>query len=189
MAKLSTLDELFLDEIQDLYDAEKQLTKALPKMAKAASSDELRQAFEDHLDQTRGHVERLERVFDALGEKTKGKKCEAMAGMVKEGEEIASNTEQTAVRDAGLIAGAQKVEHYEIAGYGSARTHAQLLGHDRIVSLLEQTLGEEKEADAKLNELAQTTVNEHAASVAQGSQAHASHARSRTHSAGGSGRH
>jgi ferritin-like metal-binding protein YciE len=171
MAKLSTLEELFLDEIQDLYDAEKQLTKALPKMAKAATSDELRQAFEDHLDQTRGHVERLEQVFQSLGEKVKSKKCEAMAGLVKEGDEIASNTEQTAVRDAGLIAGAQKVEHYEIAGYGSARTHAQLLGHDRIASLLEKTLGEEKETDAKLNALAQSTVNEEAASVSAGNGA------------------
>jgi len=165
MAKLSTLEDLFLDEIQDLYDAEKQLTKALPKMAKAATSEELRQAFEDHLDQTRGHVERLEQVFEALGETAKGRKCEAMAGLVKEGDEIASNTEETAVRDAGLIAGAQKVEHYEIAGYRSARTHAQVLGHDRIASLLEETLGEEKDADALLTDLAQSTVNEQAASV------------------------
>jgi ferritin-like metal-binding protein YciE len=178
MARLSTLEELFLDEIQDLYDAEKQLTKALPKLAKAAASDELRQAFADHLNQTRGHVERLEQVFESLGEKAKGKKCEAMAGLVKEGSEIASNTEATAVRDAGLIAGAQKVEHYEIAGYGSARTHAQLLGHDRIAALLERTLGEEKDADAKLNALAESTVNEEAANV--------SGAGSRTRAAGSS---
>jgi ferritin-like metal-binding protein YciE len=165
MAKVTTMEDLLLDELHDLYDAEKQLTKALPKMAKAASSDELRQAFEDHLDQTRGHVERLEQVFEALGQKVKGKKCEAMAGLVDEGDEIASSTDDTAVRDAGLIAGAQKVEHYEIAAYGSARTHAQLLGHTRIAQLLEKTLGEEKEADSILNELAQTTINEQAASV------------------------
>jgi ferritin-like metal-binding protein YciE len=189
MAKLSTLEELFLDEIQDLYDAEKQLTKALPKMAKAASSEELRQAFQDHLDQTRGHVERLEQVFEALGEKAKGKKCEAMAGLVKEGDEIASNTEQTAVRDAGLIAGAQKVEHYEIAGYGSARTHAQLLGHDRIATLLEETLGEEKETDAKLNELAQSTVNEEAAAVSDDDEQTRTRTASRTRTAGSAVKH
>jgi ferritin-like metal-binding protein YciE len=184
MAKLSTLEELFLDEIQDLYDAEKQLTKALPKMAKASSSDELRQAFEDHLNETRGHVERLEQVFESLGEKAKGKKCEAMAGLVKEGGEIASNTEATAVRDAGLIAGAQKVEHYEIAGYGSARTHAQLLGHNRIADLLEETLEEEKAADRKLNAIAKSTINEEAASVSAGDEKPA--AGSRTRAAGSS---
>ncbi|HZL55776.1 MAG TPA: ferritin-like domain-containing protein [Bryobacteraceae bacterium] len=165
MAKVSTLEELFLDQIMDLYDAEKQLTKALPKMAKASSSDELRQAFKDHLDQTRGHVERLEQVFEALGEKARGKKCVAMAGLVKEGDDVVDSTEQTAVRDAGLIAGAQKVEHYEIAGYGSVRAHARLLGHEKIASLLEKTLEEEKEADTKLNNIAQTVVNEKAASI------------------------
>jgi ferritin-like metal-binding protein YciE len=164
MAKVTTLEELFLDEIQDLYDAEKQLTKALPKMAEAASSDDLRLAFEEHLDQTAGHVERLEQVFEALGEKVRGKKCAAMAGIVKENEDLADHTESTAVRDAGLIAGAQKVEHYEIAGYGSARTHARLLGHERVVQLLDSTLSEEKEADRKLNDLAETAVNERAMS-------------------------
>lgn len=183
MAKLSTLEELFLDEIQDLYDAEKQLTKALPKLAKAATSDELRQVFDDHLDETRGHVARLEEVFESLGEKAKGKKCEAMAGLVKEGSDIVSNTEETAVRDAGLIAGAQKVEHYEIAGYGSARTHAQLLGHDRIAELLEETLEEEKAADRKLNALAKSTINEEAASVSEEGQAATG---SRTRAAGSS---
>ncbi len=165
MAKISTMDELFLDEIQDLYDAEKQLTKALPKMAKVASSDDLRQAFEEHLEQTRGHVERLEQVFEALGQSPKGKKCEAMAGLVKEGDDIAAGTEETAVRDAGLIAGAQKVEHYEIAGYGSARAHAQMLGHDRIVPLLEMTLEEEKETNEKLTQLAEGMINQEAADI------------------------
>jgi ferritin-like metal-binding protein YciE len=198
MAKISTMEELFLDQIQDLYDAEKQLTKALPKMAKAASSDELRQAFEEHLEQTRGHVDRLEQVFEAIGSKAKGKKCEAMAGLVKEGDEIASNTEETSVRDAGLIAGAQKVEHYEIAGYGSARTHAQLLGHDRVASLLEQTLEEEKETDEKLTELAESMVNQEAVGMSadqdEGSSssstrkrpASSSSSSSKTRSAGGS---
>ena len=192
MAKISTLEQMFLDQMQDLYDAEKQLTKALPKMAKAASSDELRQAFEEHLEQTRGHVERLEQVFEAIGEKAKSKKCEAMAGLVKEGDEIASNTEETSVRDAGLIAGAQKVEHYEIAGYGSARTHAQLLGHDRVASLLEQTLEEEKETDQKLTQLAETMINEEAAGMSQNANGGSSARRrspstaAKTRSAGGS---
>jgi len=137
MAKVTNMEALFLDEIQDLYDAEKQLTKALPKMAKASSSEELRQAFEDHLEQTKGHVERLEQVFEALGEKARGKKCEAMAGLVKEGEEIVGSTEETAVRDAGLIASAQKVEHYEIASYGSARDWAETLGLPEHAQILQ----------------------------------------------------
>jgi len=180
MAKVTNMEALFLDEIQDLYDAEKQLTKALPKMAKAANSEELRQAFEDHLEQTKGHVERLEQVFEALGEKARGKKCAAMAGLVKEGEDIVDSTEETAVRDAGLIAGAQKVEHYEIAGYGSARTHAQRLGHSKIANLLEKTLSEEKQADQILNEIAETMVNEEAAETSQGSASSG-----KTRSAGG----
>jgi ferritin-like metal-binding protein YciE len=162
MANISTLNELFVEELRDLYDAEKQLTRALPKMAKAAASDKLRAAFQEHLQQTEGHVERLEQIFEALGEKATGKKCAAMAGLVKEGEEIASDTEEQ-VRDAGLIAAAQKVEHYEIAGYGTARTHAELLGQDDAVQLLEETLNEEKETDAKLTELAESSANEEAA--------------------------
>jgi len=182
MAKVTNMEALFLDEIQDLYDAEKQLTKALPKMAKASNSEELRRAFEDHLEQTKGHVERLEQVFEALGEKAHGKKCAAMAGLVKEGEDIVDSTEETAVRDAGLIAGAQKVEHYEIAGYGSARTHAQRLGHSKIATLLEKTLSEEKQADQILNEIAETMVNEEAAETSQGSASTSG----KTRTAGGS---
>jgi len=140
MAKVVTMEDLFLDEIRDLYDAEKQLTKALPKMAKAASSEELRTALENHLEETENQVERLEQIFTMLDEKGTGKKCAAMAGLIKEGDEVASSTENSAVRDAGLIAAAQKVEHYEISGYGSARTHAQQLGHQEVVSLLEETL-------------------------------------------------
>src|SRR6266567_1140587 len=158
MAKIATMDELFIDEIRDLYDAEKQLTKALPKMAKSASSDDLRSAFEQHLEQTRQHMQRLEQVFDSLDEKGTGKKCAAMSGLIKEGEDVASDTEETSVRDAGLIAAAQKVEHYEISGYGSARTHAQILGHSDAATLLQQTLNEEKETDEKLTELAESMI-------------------------------
>lgn len=128
MASIETMDDLFLDELRDLYDAEKQLTKALPKMAKASVSGTLRSAFEEHLTQTEGHVQRLEQIFELLGEKGSGKTCAAMKGLIKEGDEIAGDTENTAVRDAGIIVAAQKVEHYEISGYGSARNHAQLLG-------------------------------------------------------------
>jgi ferritin-like metal-binding protein YciE len=162
MAKLATMDDLFIDEIRDLYDAEKQLTKALPKMAKASSSPDLRTAFENHLEETQGHVERLEEIFESLGQKGSGKKCAAMAGLIKEGDELASEMDASPVRDAGLIAAAQKVEHYEISGYGSARAHAQLLGHTAAVSLLDLTLNEEKEANRKLNDLAESDINNEA---------------------------
>jgi ferritin-like metal-binding protein YciE len=161
MPKTTTMDQLFVDEIRDLYDAEKQLTKALPKMAKAASSDDLRMAFEGHLEQTQGHVSRLEEIFNALGEKGTGKKCTAMQGLIKEGEDL-MEMDQSALRDAGLIAAAQKVEHYEISGYGSARTHASLIGNLEAVSLLDETLNEEKEANLKLNDLAENTINNQA---------------------------
>ncbi len=170
MAAISTMDELFLDELRDLYDAEKQLTKALPEMADSATSEELRSAFTEHLEQTKGHVQRLEQIFETLGEKGTGKKCAAMAGLIKEGDEIASESSETAVRDAGLIAAAQKVEHYEIAGYGSARAHAELVGKKAAARLLEQTLQEEKEADSKLNEIAQSLINNEAADVSSGSK-------------------
>jgi ferritin-like metal-binding protein YciE len=162
MAKTTTMDDLLLDQLRDLYDAEKQLTKALSKMAKAATSEELKAAFEEHQQQTEGHVERLEQIFEQLGEKSTGKKCAAMNGLIKEGEEMASDIEDDSVRDAGLIAAAQKVEHYEISGYGSVRTHAQMLGHGKAVRLLQQTLDEEKETDQKLNDLAESMINEQA---------------------------
>lgn len=162
MAKATTMDDLLLQELKDLYDAEKQLTKALPKMAKAATSEELKEAFEEHLQQTQGHVERLEQIFEQLGEKASGKKCAAMSGLIKEGEEVASEADDDAVRDAGLIAAAQKVEHYEISGYGSVRSHARMLGHAQAVRLLEETLEEEKETDQKLNDLAESMINEQA---------------------------
>ena len=164
MSKVTTMEELFMEELRDLYDAETQLTKALPKMAKAATSDELRSAFEEHLGQTENQVERLRRIFAMSAEEPTGKKCPAMAGLIKEGDEIADDTDETAVRDAGLIAAAQKVEHYEIAGYGSARAHAKLLGNKEAVRLLDQTLKEEKDTDEKLTELALSLINDEAAS-------------------------
>ena len=165
MSKVTTMEELFMEELRDLYDAETQLTKALPKMAKAANSEHLRNAFEEHLEQTENQVERLRRIFELSSEKPTGKKCAAMTGLIKEGDEMANDTEETAVRDAGLIAAAQKVEHYEISGYGSARTHAELLGNDEAVRLLEETLREERETDEKLTELAQSMINEEAVGV------------------------
>jgi len=164
MPKVATMENLFLNEIRDLYDAEKQLTKALPKMAKAASSNELKQAIEEHLQETKNQVERLEQVFESIDQKASGKKCAAMTGLIQEGEEIIASTTDSAVRDAGIIAAAQKVEHYEMSGYGSARTFAQMLGHEDAASLLEETLQEEKNADRKLNDIAESQVNAHAMS-------------------------
>lgn len=148
------LKELYIDELKDLYNAETQLVKALPKMAKASSSDELRQGFEDHLEQTKGHVERLEKIFELLDESPKGKKCAGMEGLIQEGSEVMEEDYEGAVMDAGLIGAAQRVEHYEIAGYGTATEFARILGEDEHVSLLNETLEEEKETDEKLTELA-----------------------------------
>ena len=149
------LKELYVDELKDLYSAENQLVKALPKMAKAASSDELRQGFEKHLQQTRGHVQRLEKIFQALGESPKGKSCKGMQGLIEEGSEATEEDYEGSVMDAALIGAAQRVEHYEIAGYGTVRSMAETLGEDNHVSLLEETLEEEKETDEKLTELAE----------------------------------
>jgi len=148
------LKELYIDELKDIYNAENQLVKALPKMAKAANSEELRTGFEEHLDQTRGHVQRLEQIFKELGEKPSGKKCKAMEGLVAEGAETMGQDYEDDVMDAALIAAAQRVEHYEIAAYGTVRTYAELLGEDTAVQLLEQTLEEEKETDQKLTDMA-----------------------------------
>src|ERR1700675_946877 len=146
--KTNALRELYIDELRDIYNAENQLTKALPKMAKAATSDELRAGFEEHLEQTRGHVERLERLFMELDEKRTGKKCKGMEGLVEEGDEMIKRDElEGEALDAGLISAAQRVEHYEIAAYGCVRTYANLLGEDDAAGLLEQTLKEEKETD------------------------------------------
>jgi ferritin-like metal-binding protein YciE len=154
--KENALKELYIDELRDIYNAEYQLTKALPKMAKAATSDELRAGFEEHLEQTKGHIERLERIFQELGEKPTGKKCKGMEGLVEEGDEMIKEDElEGEVLDAGLISAAQRVEHYEIATYGCVRTYANLLCEDDAAGLLEQTLKEEKETDQKLTKLAE----------------------------------
>lgn len=154
--KAHSLRELFIAELRDLYDAEHQLTKALPKMAESASSSELREAFEEHLEQTRNHVSRLEKIFANLGEKAKPEKCKGMEGLLKEGSDLLKEDDiDPEVKDAAIISAAQRVEHYEIAGYGTVRTFAELLGEDEAVTVLEETLQEEKEADQKLTELAE----------------------------------
>jgi ferritin-like metal-binding protein YciE len=165
--KLDTLQKLYVEELRDVYNAENQLLKALPKMAKGAASDELRQALEDHLEETREHVERLDEIFEALGEKATGKTCKAMKGLVEEGSEILEEEGEESVLDAGIIAAAQKVEHYEIATYGTLRAWANLLGEDEAGDLLQQTLDEEGEADKRLNELAEEIVNPEALSEAE----------------------
>jgi len=163
--KIETLQDLYLDELRDLYDAEKQLVKALPKMANAASSPHLRTAFESHLRETETHVARLERIFSELNEKPTGQSCDAMKGLIKEGDKIASNVDESPLRDAGLIGAANRVEHYEMAGYGTVRTFAEMLGYNNAVQLLEQTLEEEKEADRKLTQIAEQMVNDNALQV------------------------
>ncbi|MEY2545125.1 MAG: hypothetical protein QOG48_242 [Verrucomicrobiota bacterium] len=162
--KLDTLQKLYIEELRDVYNAENQLLKALPKMAKSASSEELRQAFEDHLEETKEHVERLDEIFKALDEKATGKTCKAMKGLIEEGSEILKEEGEESVLDAGIIAAAQKVEHYEIATYGTLRTWAGLLGEDEAAELLQQTLDEEGDADKRLNELADEIVNPEALS-------------------------
>jgi ferritin-like metal-binding protein YciE len=153
--KKNSLRHLYLEELKDLYNAENQLVKALPKMAKAATSEELRAGFEEHLEQTKGHVSRLEEIFEAMEESPKGKKCKGMEGLITEGSEMIGEDPGDEELDAGLISAAQRVEHYEIAGYGSVRTYARLLGDEDAASLLEETLKEEKETDQKLSSLAE----------------------------------
>jgi ferritin-like metal-binding protein YciE len=150
----SELKELYVDELKDIYSAETQLVKALPKMAKAASSDQLRSGFQEHLEQTKGHVARLEQIFKALGEKPTGKKCKGMEGLIEEGSEAIGEDYEDDVKDQALIGAAQRVEHYEIAAYGTVRAIAEKLGEKAAVKLLGQTLEEEKETDEKLTELA-----------------------------------
>ena len=158
---VQTIEDLFVEQIQDLYDAEQRLVKALPKMAEASTNSELRSAFENHLRQTEGHMQRLEQVFAELGQDPAKETCEAMKGLIKESEEM-MDIKDPAIRDAALIAAANRVEHYEIAGYGTARTLAASLGLSQSRSLLEQTLEEEKKADAKLTQIAEQTVNQQA---------------------------
>lgn len=154
--ELSTLKDLFIEELKDIYSAENQLIKALPKMAKAASSDELKAAFEEHLDETRTHVERLEEIFKSLDESPKGKKCKGMEGLLEEGTEMIEEDADPEVKDAGLISAAQRVEHYEMAAYGCVRTYAKLLGEQSAAELLQTTLDEEGDADKKLTAIAET---------------------------------
>ncbi|WP_183561771.1 ferritin-like domain-containing protein [Mucilaginibacter sp. SP1R1] len=157
----SALNELFIDELKDIYWAEKHLAKALPKMAKAATSDKLRTAIENHLAETENHVTRLEAAFESINEKAVAVKCEAMAGLLKEGDEIVAETEKGSItRDAGIISAAQKIEHYEIASYGTLKTLASVLGYQEAAELLDSTLQEEKNADSLLTKIAESGINQ-----------------------------
>lgn len=160
--KISNLNELYIEELRDLYSAESQLVQALPKMSAAVDCMRLRSAIDDHLEQTRGHVKRLQTIFDDLKVSPSGNKCEATEGLIKEGKEILEETEMGVVRDAAIISSAQRVEHYEISAYGTARTFAELLGYNDHVELLQETLNEEQSADTLLNDIALTDVNEKA---------------------------
>jgi len=157
------LNELFLDTLKDIYYAEKQILKALPKMAKAANSDKLRSAFEKHHDETEGHVERLEQIFELLGKAARGKKCDAIEGLIEEGKEIMEEYADTPALDAGLLAAAQAVEHYEISRYGTLKAWAAKLNNPQAVKLIDQTLAEEKKTDETLTKIAETAVNYEAA--------------------------
>jgi ferritin-like metal-binding protein YciE len=191
--KENTLRELFVDELRDLYDAENRLVKALPKLAKASQLDELREGFETHLEQTKGHVERIEQIMESMDEKPTGKKCIGMVGIIQEGDEMMGEEMDGSVMDAALISAAQRAEHYEIAAYGCVHAWAKELGEDEAAELLEKTLKEEKEADAKLSELAEqinTVANAQGAEsdeeseVEEGSQSTAAH-KSKSRSAHG----
>jgi ferritin-like metal-binding protein YciE len=162
---LNSLENLFIEELKDVYNAEKQIIRALPKMAKAADSEELRQAFTKHLKETEGHVQRLEQVFRELGQTARGKKCKGMEGLLEEGKEVLEQDGEPAVIDAALIASAQRVEHYEMAAYGCLRTYASLLGYTKAEQLLQQTLQEEEATDEKLTQLGEGGINEAAAAV------------------------
>ncbi len=162
---LDSLEKLFIEELKDIYNAEKQLTRALPRMAKAAESPELEQAFTNHLRETEGQIQRLDRVFKEVGQAVRGKKCKGMEGLIEEGKEMMQEDGEPQVKDAALIASAQKVEHYEIAAYGCLRAYAELLGYSEAAQLLQQNLEEEEAADKKLNQLAEGGINEQAATV------------------------
>ena len=157
--EIDDLRKLYVDELKDLYSAEKQILQALPRMAKKVQSPDLRKAFEEHVEVTRKQVERLDRIFEGLGKSSRGKKCKGMEGLLEEGKEMMEEDMEPEVLDAALIAAAQRVEHYEIAGYGTVRTYAQLLGEDQAAKLLQQTLDEEGEADKKLTQLAESSIN------------------------------
>jgi len=170
MAEMGTLHDAFVDELRDSYDAEKQLTKALPKMAKAAHSPELREAIESHLEETRQQVERLEQVFESLGEKPRGKHCDGIAGIIQEAQAVMQEDFDEPTADACLIASAQRAEHYEMAAYGTLVAWARAMGHDEAADLLQETLDEETAADEKLNTLAEGGINEQAAEGAHQSE-------------------
>jgi len=165
--KITSLRDVFIHELKDLYSAEKQLTKALPKMAKAASNEQLAEGFRTHLEETEEHVKRLEKILEDLGESTRGEKCKAMEGLIEEGASVIEEDGLPEVKDALLISAAQRVEHYEIAGYGSARAFAEVLGEKSAVKLLQQTLEEESATDGKLTELATSEVNQTALAAAE----------------------
>ncbi len=166
MAETNTLHDAFLDELRDAYDAEKQLTKALPKLAKAATSPVLRDAFQSHLEETQGHVERLEQVMEGLGEKVRGKHCDGIEGIIEEGKAVMEEEFDEITMDACLIAAGQRAEHYEIAAYGTLVAWAKAMGHDDAAELLQETLDEEKAADEKLTALAEAGINQEAADAA-----------------------
>ena len=161
--QMDSMEKLYVDQLRDIYDAENQLVRALPKMAKAATSGELRTAFEGHLEKTRGHIRRLDEIFRGLGHPPKGKSCKAMIGLVEEGEELIRGDMDPSVKDAGLIAAAQKVEHYEIAAYGTLRTFAEFRGDSQAAQALQETLDEEYEADKTLTQVAESQINVQAA--------------------------
>jgi ferritin-like metal-binding protein YciE len=166
MPAMNSLRDLLIDELRDLHNAENQLVKALPKMAKAASHEDLKEGFSEHLEQTRGHIDRLEQCFKLLGQKARGKTCHAMQGLVEEGKEAIEEDAPDSIRDAKLIGAAQRVEHYEIAAYGTARAFAETIGESKVADLLQETLDEEGETDKKLTALAET-INEEANSASE----------------------
>jgi ferritin-like metal-binding protein YciE len=189
MAQAGTLHDAFIEELRDTYDAEKQLIKALPKLAKAAASTDLRAAFESHLEETKGHVERLEQVFQSLEEKPRGKHCEGIAGIIEEGKSMMGEEFDEATMDAVLIAAGQRAEHYEMAAYGTLIAWAESMGHTEALSLLQEILEEEKAADQKLTSLAESGINQEAAEAAHGEddeEEEEEEAPSRSRSKGGS---
>lgn len=184
MAKIDSLEKLMVEELRDILDAEKQVAKALPKMAKAASADELRALFDEHRRQTADQLERLDGVFQSIGGPARGKKCKGMQALIAEGQEMMAETEAGPARDAALIASAQKVEHYEMAAYGTLRTWASLLGYEEAAELLEETLEQEKKTDAKLTAVAEAVANPEAAGEIDVEQDEPSRARSRKKASG-----
>ena len=164
---VDTLQDLFIDELKDLYSAEKQIVRALPKLAKAVSTPELKEALLSHLEETKGHVERLEQIGEIVGKKLTGKTCAGMKGVLEEGSEVLEEVDEGNVRDAALIGASQRVEHYEMAGYGTARDFAKLLGLKEVVGLLEQTLEEEKAADQKLTSISKGVNNQAKAEMSE----------------------